>query len=89
MDQDSTGRRFRPAKIISGGQTGVDRGALDAAIELGIPVPGMAASLTYYDAYRSGRLPAKLIQAQRDYFGAHTYQRIDRQGVFHTDWKTK
>ena len=56
------------------------------AIELGIPTPAMSASLAYFDAYRSARLPANLIQAQRDYFGAHTYQRIDRPGVFHTDW---
>ena len=47
----------------------------------------MSASLAYYDAYRSARLPANLIQAQRDYFGAHTYERIDRKGVFHTEWK--
>ena len=49
-------------------------------------VPGMAASLAYYDSYRTARLPAHLIQAQRDYFGAHTYERLDRAGVFHTQW---
>ena len=47
---------------------------------------GLGASLAYYDAYRSARLPANLTQAQRDFFGAHTYRRIDRDGVFHTDW---
>ena len=51
-----------------------------------MPVPAFAAALTYYDGYRQERLPANLLQAQRDYFGAHTYQRIDKEGVFHTDW---
>jgi 6-phosphogluconate dehydrogenase len=51
-------------------------------------VPAMSASLAYYDAYRSARLPANLLQAQRDFFGAHTYERIDRPAgqTFHTDW---
>jgi 6-phosphogluconate dehydrogenase len=57
------------------------------AVHLAIPVPAMSASLAYFDSYRSSRLPANLIQAQRDYFGAHTYRRIDREGVFHTEWK--
>lgn len=52
----------------------------------GIPVPAFNASLFYFDAYRSERLPANLLQAQRDYFGAHTYKRIDKEGVFHTKW---
>jgi 6-phosphogluconate dehydrogenase len=52
----------------------------------GVPVPGLMASLGYLDAYRSVRLPANLIQAQRDYFGAHTYERIDARGTFHTEW---
>ncbi len=52
-----------------------------------IPVPAMCASLDYYDSYRAARLPANLIQAQRDYFGAHTYRRTDRDGVFHTRWE--
>jgi 6-phosphogluconate dehydrogenase len=55
-------------------------------IERGLPAPAMTASLAYYDAYRSERLPANLIQGLRDYFGAHTYRRLDRQGSFHTDW---
>jgi 6-phosphogluconate dehydrogenase len=63
------------------------RHVVGTAIQLGIPVPAMSASLAYFDAYRSARLPANLIRAQRDYFGAHTYQRVDREGVFHTDWK--
>jgi 6-phosphogluconate dehydrogenase len=57
-----------------------------AAAELGIPAPAISASLAYRDAYGSARLPANLIQAQRDYFGAHTYRRVDRDGVFHTRW---
>lgn len=61
--------------------------AVGTAVALGIPCPAMSASLAYYDAYRSARLPANLIQAQRDYFGAHTYKRIDKEGVFHTDWQ--
>jgi len=56
------------------------------AIDLGIPVPAMSASLAYYDSYRTARLPANLTQGQRDFFGAHTYRRTDREGVFHTDW---
>jgi 6-phosphogluconate dehydrogenase len=53
----------------------------------GIPVAAFAASLSYFDAYTTRRLPANLIQAQRDYFGAHTYQRVDETGIFHTpDW---
>jgi 6-phosphogluconate dehydrogenase len=56
------------------------------AIELGVPVPALTTALTYYDGFRSERLPANLLQAQRDYFGAHTYARIDRPGTFHTDW---
>ena len=62
------------------------RHVVQIAIALGIPVPAMSASLAYYDAYRSARLPANLTQAQRDFFGAHTYRRIDRDGVFHTEW---
>jgi len=62
------------------------RFVVQVAVELGIPVPAMSASLSYFDAYRSERLPANLTQGQRDYFGAHTYRRIDRAGVFHTEW---
>lgn len=66
------------------------RGDLQAVVSMaaqaGIPAAAMMASLAYLDAYRTGRLPANLIQAQRDYFGAHTYERIDRDGTFHTDW---
>ena len=57
------------------------------AAESGVPVPGLMVSLGYLDAYRSAWLPANLIQAQRDYFGAHTYERIDSKGTFHTEWE--
>ena len=52
-----------------------------------IALPGLSNSLTYFDAYTSGRLPLNLIQAQRDYFGSHTYERLDKEGIFHTDWE--
>ena len=59
---------------------------LKIAIDHGIPVPAFMACLSYYDAYRRDWLPANLIQAQRDFFGAHTYERTDRTGIFHTNW---
>ena len=64
------------------------RRVLCRAVEWGIPVPAMSAALAFYDGYRSSRLPANLLQAQRDYFGAHTYERIDSpRGQFHhTNW---
>jgi len=62
------------------------RAVVRAAAEWGIPSPGLAVSLAYFDGYRSAWLPANLIQAQRDYFGAHTYERIDAKGSFHTQW---
>ncbi|MBI4822006.1 MAG: NADP-dependent phosphogluconate dehydrogenase [Deltaproteobacteria bacterium] len=62
------------------------RRTVKRAIDAGISVPTMSASLAYYDALRRGRLPANLTQAQRDFFGAHTYQRVDREGTFHSDW---
>jgi 6-phosphogluconate dehydrogenase len=57
-----------------------------AAVELGVPTPAFASSLAYYDGFRRERGPANLLQAQRDFFGAHTYKRIDRPGTFHTRW---
>ena len=63
------------------------RRVIQIAVAHGIPVPGLSASLAYFDAYRTGRLPANLTQAQRDYFGSHTYRRTDREGVFHTEWE--
>ena len=62
------------------------RFVVQSAVGLGIPVPALSASLAWFDAYRSERLPANLTQAQRDYFGAHTYRRVDREGSFHTEW---
>jgi 6-phosphogluconate dehydrogenase len=56
------------------------------AARAGVPVLGLASALSYIDAYRSACLPQNLTQAQRDYFGAHTYQRVDKEGTFHTDW---
>lgn len=58
------------------------------ALENSLPAPSLLASITYFDAFKSSALPTNLIQAQRDYFGAHTYERTDRDGTFHTDWKT-
>ena len=57
------------------------------AVRKGIPVPAFSTALAFFDGYRSERLPANLLQAQRDYFGAHTYRRIDREGIFHTEWQ--
>jgi 6-phosphogluconate dehydrogenase len=62
------------------------RHVVQTAVGLGIPVPALGASLAYYDSYRAERLPANLTQGQRDFFGAHTYRRLDREGSFHTDW---
>lgn len=62
------------------------REVLASAAKLGIPVPAFSASLDYFDSYRRDRLPQNLTQAQRDYFGAHTYERIDKEGFFHTEW---
>jgi 6-phosphogluconate dehydrogenase len=62
------------------------REVVQTAVGLGIPLLATSAALAYFDGYRSERLPANLTQAQRDYFGAHTYRRVDREGVCHTDW---
>ena len=64
------------------------RTAVQAAIEYGVAAPAFSAALSYYDSYRQERLPANLLQAQRDYFGAHTYERLDKPAgqFFHTEW---
>ena len=62
------------------------RHVVATAAQLGIPAPAFATALAYYDGYRRADLPANLLQAQRDYFGAHTYQRVDKEGTYHTDW---
>ena len=64
------------------------RQVICTAAQLGIPIPAMSAALNYYDSYRSGRLPHNLLQAQRDYFGSHRYERVDEEGVFHTEWQS-
>jgi 6-phosphogluconate dehydrogenase len=65
------------------------RAVVARAAHDGIPVPAFMTALAYFDGYRRERLPANLLQAQRDYFGAHTYERLDRTGTFHTDWLTE
>jgi 6-phosphogluconate dehydrogenase len=62
------------------------RHVLSTATHLGIPTPAFSTALAYYDGYRRARLPANLLQAQRDYFGAHTFERVDKPGVFHAEW---
>ncbi|MDF2719855.1 MAG: yqjI, partial [Paenibacillus sp.] len=62
------------------------RQVVSVAVSRGIPAPCFASALAYYDSYRSERLPANLLQAQRDYFGAHTFQRVDKEGTFHFHW---
>ena len=62
------------------------RHVVASAAHLGYPIPACSSALAYFDSYRRERLPANLIQAQRDYFGAHTYQRVDKEGTFHTEW---
>lgn len=82
--------------LLSPSFVGKIQETVDSARELvaygamnGIPLPGISNALTYFDAYTSSKLPLNLIQAQRDHFGAHTYERLDRDGVFHTEWENK
>lgn len=62
------------------------RDLVGLSVQAGVPVPAYSSAIAYYDSYRSERLPANIIQAQRDYFGAHTYERVDKEGTFHFDW---
>ena len=62
------------------------REVVAVAVQAGVPVPTFSSAIAYFDSYRSPRLPANIIQAQRDYFGAHTYERTDREGIFHYSW---
>lgn len=62
------------------------RDIVSLSVQAGVPVPAFSSAISYYDSYRSERLPANIIQAQRDYFGAHTYERVDKEGIFHFDW---
>ncbi|MGM0941844.1 MAG: NADP-dependent phosphogluconate dehydrogenase [Bacillota bacterium] len=73
-------------KEIVEGYQGALREVVATAVKHGIAVPAFSSAIAYYDSYRSADLPANLLQAQRDYFGAHTYQRKDKEGVFHTNW---
>jgi 6-phosphogluconate dehydrogenase len=73
------------AAVLTGAQDRL-RQAVILATRSGVAAPALGSALAYYDGYRSARLPANLIQAQRDYFGAHTYERVDRTGSFHSDW---
>jgi 6-phosphogluconate dehydrogenase len=66
---------------------GALRAIINISVELGIPLAAFMASMGYFDSYRRSWLPANLIQAQRDYFGSHTYQRVDEKGIFHTQWR--
>ncbi|MBU3182827.1 NADP-dependent phosphogluconate dehydrogenase [Clostridium psychrophilum] len=62
------------------------RFVVSTAVNLGVPVPGFSSAVMYYDSYRSAKLPTNLLQAQRDYFGAHTFERVDKDGIFHHEW---
>jgi 6-phosphogluconate dehydrogenase len=73
------------ARVMADNQQDLREVVAQAALH-GVPMPAFMSALSYYDAYRSARLPANLLQAQRDCFGAHTYQRTDRAGKFHTRW---
>ncbi|HEX5307154.1 MAG TPA: NADP-dependent phosphogluconate dehydrogenase [Dyella sp.] len=73
------------AKVAADYQAAL-REVVITAVRAGVPVPGLASAIAYFDGYRSARLPANLIQAQRDLFGAHTFERVDCEGSFHADW---
>nr|MDH3093488.1 NADP-dependent phosphogluconate dehydrogenase [Bacillus velezensis] len=73
-------------KNIAESYQGALRQVISLAVAQGVPVPSFSSALAYYDSYRTAVLPANLIQARRDYFGAHTYERTDKEGIFHTEW---
>jgi len=75
-------------QVVDGAQTNW-RKVVATAAELGVPIPAFSSALSYFDSYRTEKLSANMIQAQRDYFGAHTYERTDRPGNFHTEWSGK
>ena len=75
-------------KILSSYQTDL-RKVVSTAVNFGVPIPAISSALMYYDSYRSANLPANLLQAQRDYFGAHTFERVDKEGIFHHKWVTE
>jgi len=74
------------AKHLKGNHNAL-RSIIKKSIDAGIPTLAFSASLAYFDAYRDGRLPLNLTQAQRDHFGSHTYERVDKNGIFHTEWE--
>ena len=74
--------------ILNGYQKDL-RYVVSTAVNLGVPVQGLSSAIMYYDSYRSEKLPANLLQAQRDYFGAHTFERSDKEGIFHHEWVNK
>ncbi|WP_020532719.1 NADP-dependent phosphogluconate dehydrogenase [Flexithrix dorotheae] len=63
------------------------RKVISTGIEAGIPIAALSSTISYFDAFRSGRLPLNVVQAQRDFFGSHTYERVDKDGIFHTEWE--
>ena len=73
------------AQVLADAQDGWRR-TVSLSAQAGVPAPAFMSALAYYDGYRAERLPASLLQAQRDYFGAHTYKRVDKEGDFHTEW---
>jgi 6-phosphogluconate dehydrogenase len=73
--------------ILNSYQTDL-RKIVSIAVNSGVPIPAFSSALMYYDSYRSANLPANLLQAQRDYFGAHTFERVDKEGIFHHEWIT-
>ena len=87
-DLDADGRGELQASLALALAQAAWRRVVASAITLGIPVPAFSSALAWYDGYRSAQLPANLLQAQRDYFGAHTYERVDRPRgeFFHTNW---
>ena len=78
--------RTRPTRASWSAAAVVSPIVAASAATIGVPVPAFMTALAYYDGYRHARLPANLLQAQRDYFGAHTYERTDKPGTFHTEW---
>ncbi|PJO21377.1 hypothetical protein Y5A_020025 [Burkholderia glumae AU6208] len=73
-------------KEISANYQAALRDVVVAAVKAGVPVPAFSSAIAYFDSYRSARLPANLVQAQRDFFGAHTFERTDKPGSFHANW---
>ena len=89
-NRDTENLLLSPTFVAKVQQTvGAARELVAYAATNGIPMAGLSNALTYFDSYTSSRLPLNLIQAQRDYFGSHTYERVDREGIFHTQWENQ